>query len=131
MTTATPEIPAGKRACPAFIDAARVEWKLGSYGITVGSALRDVDPWLRTQDYRRMVAARMQPWIRRRCAAICRRVSTSCRAKYDGEFTVLLFREGEACCVNPGGTVRIGPLPWLVEAAQRLRAPESERARRR
>lgn len=120
MTTATPEIPAGKRACPAFIDAARVEWKLGSYGITVGSALRDVDPWLRTQDYRRMVAARMQPLDPTQVRSHLPAGEYILSRKYDGEFTVLLFREGEACCVNPGGTVRIG-LPWLVEAAQRLR----------
>lgn len=37
--------------------------------------------------------------------------------KVDGEFTVLVYRDGEACSINPGGTVRVG-LPWLAKAAE-------------
>ena len=40
--------------------------------------------------------------------------------KFDGEFTVVCFRDGQAYSVNPGGTVRIG-LPCLAELADRLR----------
>ena len=37
----------------------------------------------------------------------------------DGEFTVLVYRDGQALSLNPGGTVRVG-LPWMDEAASLL-----------
>ncbi len=112
--------PSSKLACPAFVDPARVEWKLGSYGVAHGSALREVDPWLRAQDYRRMVSARMQALDSREVRSHLPAGEYLLSRKYDGEFTLLIFRDGEAASVNPGGTVRIG-LPWLGEAARRLR----------
>jgi hypothetical protein len=39
--------------------------------------------------------------------------------KIDGEFTVLVYRDGEAFTLNPGGTVRVG-MPWMEEAVRRL-----------
>ena len=36
--------------------------------------------------------------------------------KVDGEFTVLVYRDGQALSINPGGTVRV-ELPWMEEAA--------------
>ena len=39
--------------------------------------------------------------------------------KIDGEFTVLIYRDGEACIMNPGGTVRAGA-PFMAEAAAAL-----------
>src|SRR5262249_13033599 len=39
--------------------------------------------------------------------------------KIDGEFTVLVIRQGEVFTINPGGTVRVG-LPVLEEAARLL-----------
>lgn len=112
--------PSSKLACPSFVDAARVEWKLGSYGIAHGSALREVDPWLRAQDYRRMVSARMQALDSRQLRSHLPAGEYLLSRKFDGEFTVLIVRDGEAASVNPGGTVRIG-LPWHHEAARRLR----------
>jgi len=41
--------------------------------------------------------------------------------KIDGEFTCLVFRDGEAITLNPGGTVRSGA-PFLLEAAEALSA---------
>lgn len=120
MAPVYPLSPSSKAACPAFVDPARVEWKLGSYGVAHGSALRDVDPWLRAQDYRRMVSARMQPIDARELRSHLPAGEYLLSRKFDGEFTVLVYRDGEACSVNPGGTVRIG-LPWIVEAARRLR----------
>lgn len=121
MTTSKTSGSAPKLTCPAFIDAARVEWKLSGYGVTVGSALRDVDPWLRAQEYRRLASARMQPLDRTGIRSHLPAGEYQVSRKFDGEFTVLVVRDGEAASVNPGGTVRIG-LPWLNEAAQRLRA---------
>lgn len=121
MTTSSNPGSATGLACPAFVDAARVEWKLGGYGVSLGSALRDVDPWLRTQEYRRLAAARMQPLDPRQVRSHLPAGEYLVSRKFDGEFTVLVYRDGEACSVNPGGTVRIG-LPWLAEAAQRLRS---------
>ena len=40
--------------------------------------------------------------------------------KVDGEFTVLVYRDGEIFTVNPGGTVRVG-LPFMTEAEQQLK----------
>ncbi len=121
MTTSSTSSGVAKLSCPAFIDAARVEWKLGGYGVTVGSALRDVEPWLKTQDYRRLVSARMQPLEPQKVRSHLPAGEYLVSRKFDGEFTVLVYRDGEAASVNPGGTVRIG-LPWLTEAAQRLRS---------
>jgi hypothetical protein len=39
--------------------------------------------------------------------------------KVDGEFTVLIWSDGDVCTLNPGGTVRYG-LPFLEEAARLL-----------
>ena len=40
--------------------------------------------------------------------------------KVDGEFTCLVWRDGEICTLNPGGTLRAGA-PFLAEAAERLK----------
>ena len=44
--------------------------------------------------------------------------------KVDGEFTCLVWRNGEICTLNPGGTVRTGA-PFLEEAAVRLKGIKS------
>ena len=44
--------------------------------------------------------------------------------KVDGEFTCLVWRNGEICTLNPGGTVRAGA-PFLEEAARRLKGVKS------
>jgi len=40
--------------------------------------------------------------------------------KIDGEFTMLIYRDGEACILNPGKTLRAGA-PFLTEAISRLK----------
>ena len=40
--------------------------------------------------------------------------------KYDGEFTMLIYKDGECCIVNPGKTVRAGA-PFMAEAAELLK----------
>lgn len=44
--------------------------------------------------------------------------------KVDGEFTCLLWRDGEICTLNPGGTLRAGA-PFLQEAAKLLKGVKS------
>ncbi len=40
--------------------------------------------------------------------------------KIDGEFTCLIYRKGEVCTLNPGGTLRAGA-PFMAEAAAALK----------
>ena len=108
------------QGAPSLIDSARIEWKLGKYGVSVGAALRDPEPWVRAQDYRRATAARMVPIDRKDLRGRLPAGEYHLSRKVDGEFTVLVWRDGAAGTVNPGGTVRIG-LPFLEEAAERLR----------
>jgi hypothetical protein len=100
----------------ALIDRGRLEIKLNGYGTAPASALADPSLHPRVQDYRRQAASRMvglEPRdIRTRVPATSYHVSR----KVDGEFTVLVYRDGEALSLNPGGTVRMG-LPWMDEAA--------------
>jgi len=44
--------------------------------------------------------------------------------KVDGEYTCLVWRDGEICTLNPGGTLRAGA-PFLDEAAKRLKGVKS------
>lgn len=106
---------------PRLLDPARVEIKLGPYGVAPANALLDTTLQAQVQDYRRLTGLRMYPLskddIRRKLPAAEYHVSR----KVDGEFTVLAFRDGEAVTVNPGGTVRVG-MPWQQEAVERLKA---------
>lgn len=103
----------------ALLDRSRVEIKLAEYGIAPASALVDPGLLMQVQDYRRAAAARLYPLegsdILERVPAAELHVSR----KVDGEFTMLVFRDGEAFTLNPGGTVRVG-LPLLEEAARLL-----------
>ena len=103
-----------------LVDSGRVKVRLGDYGTAQSTALVDTILFSRAQDYRRQLSASMIPIdakdIRRKITSSEYYVSR----KLDGEFTVLLYKEGEAVSVNSGGTVRIG-LPLLAEAAKRLK----------
>jgi hypothetical protein len=104
----------------SLLDRSRLEIKLGEYGTAPATALADPLLLSRVQDYRRQTAARMLPLdggeVRKRLPAADYHVSR----KVDGEFDVLIFDEGEALTLNPGGTVRVG-LPALKEAAGQLK----------
>src|SRR6187455_3240527 len=103
----------------ALLDKSRLEIKLGDYGMASATALADPTLLPRVQEYRRLASARMQPLdrtdIREKIPAAEYHVSR----KVDGEFTVLILRDGQAFSLNPGGTVRVG-LPWMDEAARLL-----------
>ena len=104
----------------SLLNRSRMEIKLGEYA--VGSATALADPLLvnEAQDYRRFTAARMIPLeaedILKRFPEGHYHVSL----KVDGEFDILVYEDGEALTVNPGGTVRTG-LPLHKEAAELLK----------
>jgi hypothetical protein len=88
----------------------RLKLLLGRYAVGDASCL--VDPGLVAvaQDYRRRAQARMQPVDP---ADLARRLpplgdSYHVSLKIDGEFNILVYQDGEAILVNPGGTVRAG-----------------------
>ena len=103
-----------------MVDKSRIEVKIGKYGTAPGAALED-PMWLpRVQAYRRQLGARMIAFDK---SAAKKKIPGSefhISRKIDGEFNVLICRDGEAVLVNPGGTVRIG-LPLLEEAAALLK----------
>ncbi len=96
--------------------APRLQTILGDYQIGGADALGDVSYHLRAQDARRSLAARMQGLDREHVSKLQGGPPYFVSRKVDGEFTVLVYREGQAFTVNPGGTVRRG-LPVLDEAA--------------
>lgn len=104
-----------------LIDKARMELKLGSYSVGTATMLADPGILPQVQDYRRRVSGQMipldRPSIRERIPAATYHVSR----KVDGEFTVLVYRDGEVFTINPGGTVRAG-MPLQEEARKQLMA---------
>jgi len=103
----------------SLLNKGKLDIKLGEYAVGGAGAL--VDPLLVNvaQDYRRLTAQRMIPLeaeeILKRFPAADYHVSL----KVDGEFDILVYEDGEALTVNPGGTVRIG-LALHKEAAKLL-----------
>ncbi len=104
----------------SVIDRSRIEIKLGEFGIAPATALSDAMLLPRVQDYRRQSAGRMAPLSRDDIRKKMPNTEFFVSRKIDGEFTVLIFRDGEAFTLNPGGTVRVG-LPFLSEAAEQLK----------
>src|SRR5262245_6055243 len=104
-----------------LVNPAKLEIKLGAYAVGQQNSLTDPLLVSRTQEYRRHVASRMVPLepeqVERRFATAA---DYHVSLKVDGEFNVLVYGEGEALLVNPGGTVRIG-LPVIKEGAELLR----------
>lgn len=111
----------------ALLDKSRVEIKLGQYGVASATALSDPSILGRVQDYRRKASARMQPLDRDDVSKRIPAAEYHVSRKVDGEFTVLVFRDGEVFAINPGGTVRVG-IPWLEEAAKLLGAANIKEA---
>ena len=103
----------------SLLDQARVEIKLGDYGVAPATALAMQD-WLpRVQEYRRQSSSRMIPLDADDILQKIPKADYHVSRKVDGEFTVLVYRDGECLTLNPGGTVRVG-LPWEEEAARLL-----------
>jgi ATP dependent DNA ligase domain/ATP dependent DNA ligase C terminal region len=111
-----------------LIDLGRFEIKLGSYAVGPATALNNPLATSIAQEYRRNVSGRMIPLGKDDIRAKISSSEFFVSRKIDGEFTVLMFDEGQAYTINPGGTVRVG-LPWLEEAALALQAAGITQAR--
>lgn len=103
-----------------LLDRQRFEIKLGDYGVGTAGALGDHTILARTQDYRRQTGSRMIPLGKSDIRAKIPTADYHVSRKIDGEFAVLVLRDGEIFSINPGGTVRIG-LPWQAEALAALK----------
>ncbi len=103
------------------IDQGRFVVKLGEYAVGPATALSDSNILNLTQDYRRQVAGRMAPLAPEDIESRIPKGQYHASRKLDGEFSTLVYQDGHAFCINPGGTVRTG-LPFLQEAAQTFAA---------
>lgn len=104
----------------SVLDRARLQTVLGSYQAGKADALSDASYLLRAQDFRRRLAGRIVALDREGISAKLPPDSAyDVSRKLDGEFTLLILRDGEAFSINPGGTVRVG-LGFLEEARDRL-----------
>ncbi len=83
------------------VNRSQIEIKLGSYGVCPASALSDPSLLPRVQDYKRQVAGRMIPLDRREISKRILPADYHASRKVDGEFTVLVYRDGEIFTVNP------------------------------
>lgn len=103
-----------------MLDKGSIEIKLGPYGVASATALSDPSIHPAVQDFRRQTGSRMYPLDRE---DITRKMPTAnyhVSRKMDGEFTVLVYRNGSIFSINPGGTIRVG-LPWHEEAEKALK----------
>ena len=103
-----------------LIDRARAEIKLGDYRVAPATALADGALLPKVQEYRRQTGARMMPLDRSGIQWKIPKADYHVSRKVDGEFNVLIYRDGDICTLNPGGTVRLG-LPFKEEAIKCLK----------
>jgi len=103
-----------------LVDRSRLQTLLGGYEVGHADSLSNLLFHVRAQEARRRLAARMvavdRDGIRTKMPEGRYHVSR----KVDGEFTVIVVRDSDAICLNPGGTVRCG-LPLLQEVCDQLR----------
>jgi hypothetical protein len=113
----------------SLIHPDRMQTVLGRYAVGGPDCL--VDPSLVSvaQDYRRQAQARMKPLDPKDIAKLppAELGGYHVSLKIDGEFNVLVYQDGEAILVNPGGTVRAG-LPEVERVAWHLHAAGVRRA---
>jgi hypothetical protein len=111
----------------SLIHPDRMQILLGRYAVGDASCLVDPSLVAVAQDYRRQAQARMMPLDAEQLHKKLPVGEYHCSLKIDGEFNVLVFQDGEAILVNPGGTVRAG-LPVLDQLARQLQAAGVQRA---
>ncbi len=103
----------------ALIEPGLFEIKLGDYRIASSSAVNDATLLPQVRNYKRTVASRMFPLAQDDIGRKIPDAEYHVSRKVDGEFSVLVYRDGQLFTMNPGGTVRIG-MPWQNEAKQLL-----------
>ena len=105
----------------------RLETKLAGYSVGAANAVTDPTLITKAQDYKRDTASKLRAIdgdeVKKKFGAGEYHVSF----KIDGEFSMLVYSDGEAFNVNPGGTVRVG-LACQKEAAEKLKAAGVKKA---
>ena len=104
----------------SLLNRSRLEIKLGEYATGGANALEDPLLVNVAQDYRRLTAQRMAPLEADEILTRFPAGEYFVSLKVDGEFDILVYDDGEALTVNPGGTVRVG-LPLHREAVELFR----------
>lgn len=110
-----------------LIQTGLVEIKLGEYGTAASTALNDPALLPMVRNYKRQVASRLFPLSQNDIDRKIPDAEYHVSRKIDGEFSVLIYRDGQLLTLNPGGTVRVG-LPFLVEAKKLLDDSEIKQA---
>jgi len=105
----------------SIIDHSLLTTKLGDYQVGKSQALSDSSLLPLVRNYKRTVASRMYPLAPKDVTHKISDAEYYVSRKVDGEFTALLYKDGELLTLNPGGTVRRG-MPWMTEAQQLLDA---------
>ena len=107
------------------IDRSALELKLGDYATGPSTVLPN-PRWLgQAQTYRRSASARMIPLDKRGMKMRMPNQDFHVSRKIDGEFTLLIYEDGEVVTINPGATVRTG-LPFMEEAAKLIKATKAK-----
>ena len=105
----------------SLIDTSQLTTKLGNYQVGKSQALLDNSLLLLVRNYKRTVASRMYPLSPDDVTDKISDAEYHVSRKVDGEFTALIYRDGNLITLHPGRTVRVG-LPWMSEAKQLLEA---------
>ena len=95
--------------------------KLGEYSVGNATAVEDPKILPQVQQYKRQVASRLFPLAQHDIKRKIPDAEYLVSRKLDGEFTVLVYRDGELFTINPGGRVRLG-FHWMPEAKTLLDA---------
>lgn len=103
-----------------FFDENVLVAKLGNYRTGTASALRDADLLPVARMRRRQISHMMVPLDHETAKRKIAPGSYLISRKIDGEFTCLIYRDGDVITINPGGTVRMGA-PFHTEAAKLLK----------
>jgi ATP-dependent DNA ligase len=104
---------------PKLIDESSLAAKIGTYRTGNAQALVEQTLLPIARMRRRQIRQLMAPLDHEQAKRRIMPGKYVISRKIDGEFTVLVYRDGEVLTINPGGTVRMGA-PFHTEAAKRL-----------
>ena len=102
-----------------IIDLSQLSITLSDYQVGKSQALTDSALLPLVRNYKRTVASRLYPLSAKDIADKVSDAQYHVSRKIDGEFNVLIYKDGILLTLNPGGTIRTG-LPWMTEAKQLL-----------
>ncbi len=105
----------------SLLEKSLVEIRLAGYGVASAGALKNPTLLPQVQHYKRQIASRMFPLGKEDIARKVPDAEYLVSRKINGEFTALVYEDGDGLAVNPGGTVRIG-MPWQGEAVKLLKS---------